>query len=152
MKRTSFKGNTCPVARSLDVLGDWWTLLIVRNALNGQRRFGEFQKSLGLAKNVLAARLKALVGHGLLETVPASDGSAWQEYRLTEKGAALFPVLVALRQWGEDYLVAPGEPHSQLLERATGKPVGRLELRGQDGTLLAQPDTMLLYPPKPPAA
>src|SRR4051812_7447194 len=96
MKRTSLKGASCPIARSLDVVGDWWSLLLVRDAFLGKRRFGEFQKHLGLAKNILSARLQALVEQGIFQLVPASDGSAYQEYALTEKGRGLFPVLVAL--------------------------------------------------------
>ena len=86
----------CPIARALDAIGDWWSLLIIRDALLGRRRFGEFQKSLGLAKNILTVRLRALVDRGILAMAPASDGSAYQEYVLTPKGRGLFPVLVAL--------------------------------------------------------
>ena len=86
MKRTRLEESTCPVARSLDIIGDWWSLLIVRDALRGIKRFGEFQKSLGIAKNMLTARLKLLVDEGILRLQPASDGSAWQEYVLTDKG------------------------------------------------------------------
>ena len=67
------------------------------------RRFGEFQKKLGLAKNILTVRLRALVDHGILKTAPASDGSAYQEYLLTPKGRGVFPILVALRQWSEEF-------------------------------------------------
>jgi len=84
---------------SLRTIGEWWSLLIVRDALSGIRRFSDFQKSLGLAKNILSARLKKLVARGIMERVPASDGSAYQEYSLTPKGRELFPVIVALRQW-----------------------------------------------------
>src|SRR5437763_17222064 len=101
MKRKSLEAATCPVARSLDAIGDWWSLLIVRDAFLGKRRFGEFQKSLGLAKNILSTRLRKLVSHGVLEAGPASDGSAYQEYVLAENGRRLYIVLVALRQWGE---------------------------------------------------
>ena len=104
MKRTSHVAAACPVARSLDVIGDWWTLLIVRDALLGKRRFGEFQRSLGVAKNVLAARLRRLVDDGILELTPASDGSAYQEYLLTSKGRALRPVVRSLRDWGNAHL------------------------------------------------
>ncbi len=86
MKRTSLENDECPVARSLDALGDWWSLLIIRDALVGIRRFNEFQKSIGLAKNILTARLRTLVDRGILKTAPASDGSAYQEYVLTPKG------------------------------------------------------------------
>jgi len=97
MRRTSFAKAQCPIARSLDAIGDWWSLLIIRDAFLGKRRFGEFQKSLGVAKNILTVRLRALVDDGILKTAPASDGSAYQEYVLTPKGRGLFPVLVALR-------------------------------------------------------
>ena len=141
VKRISHRDALCPVARPLDAIGDWWSLLIVRDAFDGLRRFGEFQKSLGLAKNILSARLKNLVEHDVLKTVPASDGSAYQEYVLTEKGRGLFPLLVALRQWGEDYFFQPNENHVTLVDRKRGKPVRRLELRSQDGRLLEPEDT-----------
>ena len=84
VKRTSLEGADCPIARSLDAIGDWWSLLIIRDALLGRRRFGEFQKGLGLAKNILAARLRTLVDRGILETAPASDGSVYQEACLSD--------------------------------------------------------------------
>ncbi len=141
VKRISLSGVECPVARSLDVIGDWWSLLIVRDAFDGVRRFSAFQKNLGIAKGILAARLKELVERGVLSVVPASDGTAYREYLLTEKGRALFPVIVALRQWGEDQLFARGERHSTLVDVVKRKPVGRLELRSQDGRLLGYNDT-----------
>ena len=101
VKRTSLAGDPCPIARSLDAIGDWWSLLIIRDAFLGARRFGEFQRKLGLAKNILSARLHALVDRGILATAPASDGSNYREYVLTPKGRGLFPILVALRQWSE---------------------------------------------------
>jgi DNA-binding HxlR family transcriptional regulator len=147
VKRTSHKEAGCPVARPLDAIGDWWSLLIIRDAFDGLRRFGEFQKNLGLAKNILSARLRNLVDHGILETVPASDGSAYHEYALTEKGLGLFPLLVALRQWGEEYFFDPRETHVQLVDRNTGKPVRKLELRSQDGRLLGPSETVVMPPP-----
>jgi DNA-binding HxlR family transcriptional regulator len=140
MKRKSLCTEKCPIARTLDVIGDWWSLLIVRDAFLGKRRFGEFQKSLGLAKNILCARLQKLVSHGVLEMVPASDGSAYQEYALTEKGRGLYIVLVALRQWGESCLFEPGELDLVLVDRKSGQPVKPLELRSQDGRLLGSAD------------
>jgi DNA-binding HxlR family transcriptional regulator len=145
MKRTSHEAAHCPIARSLDVMGDWWTLLIVRDALAGKRRFGEFQKSLGVAKNVLAARLRALVAEGILEMVPASDGSAYQEYSLTDKGRDLFPVLVALRQWAHAHLFKPEEIRTTLVDRAHGRPVRTLELRAEDGRLLTVGDAEVRF-------
>jgi DNA-binding HxlR family transcriptional regulator len=115
MRRKSFEGDSCPIRRSLDVVGDWWSLLIVRDAFAGVRRYSDFQRSLGSAKNILATRLKALVAQGILTTEPASDGSSYQEYALTEKGRALRPVMVALSQWGRAYLYQPGEVPSSPL-------------------------------------
>lgn len=141
VKRTSHSRAKCPVARPLDAIGDWWSMLIVRDAFEGLRRFGEFQKSLGLARNILTVRLRNLVQHGILETVSAADGSAYREYVLTQKGRGLFPVLVALRQWGEDFFFSPGETHVLLVDRKHGLPVRKLEIRAQDGRLLGAEDT-----------
>jgi DNA-binding HxlR family transcriptional regulator len=143
VKRTSFEKAECPVARSLDAIGDWWSLLIIRDALLGISRFSEFQKSLGLARNILTVRLRALVEHGILKTAPASDGSAYQEYLLTPKGRGVFPVLVALRQWSEEFSFAPGACATQLVDRDQGRPVRKLELRARDGRLLGVGDTEL---------
>jgi DNA-binding HxlR family transcriptional regulator len=145
-KRTSHADAPCPVARPLDALGDGWSLLIVRDVFDGLRRFGEFQQNLGLAKNILASRLRNLVDHGILATVPASDGSAYQEYVLTEKGRALFPVLVALRQWSEDYCFDAGEKHVRLVDALHGRPVARVEVRAQDGRRLRPEDTVVRAP------
>ncbi len=143
VKRTSFEKAECPIARSLDALGDWWSLLIIRDALTGIRRFSEFQKNLGLAKNILAVRLRALVDQGILKRAPASDGSAYQEYVLTPKGRAVFPVLVALRQWSEEFARGPDGISTLLVDRNKGRPVRKLELRAQDGRLLGASDTEL---------
>ncbi|MET3178858.1 UNVERIFIED_ORG: DNA-binding HxlR family transcriptional regulator [Variovorax guangxiensis] len=135
-QRKSLKADTCPMARALDIVGDQWSLLVIRDAFDGMKRFGEFQQSLGVAKNILSDRLKNLVQEGVLALVPASDGSAYQEYVLTAKGKGLFPVVVGLRHWGEAHLYARGEPHSVLLERDSGKPVPKIELRTRDGKQL----------------
>lgn len=146
VKRTSHEDSLCGVARPLDAIGDNWSLLIVRDAFDGLRRFGEFQKSLGLAKNILAARLRHLVAHGIMDAVPASDGGAYQEYVLTDKGRGLFPLLVALRQWGEDFFFAPREAHVRLVDRKSGHPIQKLELRAHDGRLLEPEDTVVQFP------
>jgi DNA-binding HxlR family transcriptional regulator len=143
VKRTSLEHDTCPVARSLDAIGDWWSMLIIRDALLGTTRFGEFQKKLGLAKNILTIRLRALVDQGILKTAPASDGSAYQEYLLTPKGRGVFPILVALRQWSEEFDARPEEIGTILVDKEKGKPVRRLELYSQDGRLLSASDTTL---------
>jgi DNA-binding HxlR family transcriptional regulator len=141
VKRTSFAGDSCPIARALDAIGDWWSLLIIREALFGARRFGEFQARLGMARNILSARLRALVEHGILATAPASDGSAFQEYVLTPKGRGTFTILVALRQWSEAFDDHPEDIATELVDRETGRPVRPLELHAADGRLLAPADT-----------
>ncbi|MGK3187304.1 winged helix-turn-helix transcriptional regulator [Enterobacter soli] len=146
MKRTRLEESTCPVARSLDIIGDWWSLLIVRDALRGVKRFGEFQKSLGIAKNMLTARLKLLVEEGILTLQPASDGSAWQEYVLTDKGRALQTVLVALSQWGNEFLFSPNQPGSVLVDVKNQQPLRKLALVANDGRELAPQDIELKIP------
>ncbi|WP_411383679.1 winged helix-turn-helix transcriptional regulator [Pseudomonas sp. L7] len=132
--------SRCPVARALEVLGDRWALMILRDAFDGLRRFSAFQKNLGLAKNILATRLKLLVETGLMELQPASDGSAYKEYVLTEKGRSVFPIVVGLRQWGERFQFEAGEARSVLLDKAKGEPVAKLEVRARDGRLLRPED------------
>jgi DNA-binding HxlR family transcriptional regulator len=140
VERTRFDAADCPVARSVDAVGDWWSLLIVRDAFDGSRRFGEFQRSLGVAKNILSARLKALVEQGILRVEPTG---AHNEYVLTPKGEALFPVIVALRQWGEAFSFTADEPHSELLDRRDGKPLRPLEIHAADGRIVAPADTVV---------
>lgn len=130
----------CPVARALEVLGDRWALMILRDAFDGLRRFSEFQRNLGLAKNILASRLKWLVESGLLELQPASDGSAYKEYVLTGKGRAVFPLVVGLRQWGERYLFEAGETRSALVDAGSGQGLEPLEVRSLDGRMLRPED------------
>jgi DNA-binding HxlR family transcriptional regulator len=143
MKRTSLGRVECPVARSLDEIGDWWSLLIIRDAFDGMRRFGEFQRSLGISKGILTARLKHLVAIDVLELAPISDEGAYQEYVLTDKGRDLFLVVVSLRQWGEDYCFDRSERHSVLVEKANGQRVPRLALRGRDGNELDESATFV---------
>src|SRR5829696_5565336 len=114
-------------------------MLVVRDAFAGRRRFGEFQKALGVAKNILTVRLRKLVALGVLEQVPAADGSAYHEYVLTEKGRGLFLVLVALGQWGCE------ESEFKLVDRKTGKAV-RLELRSETGRRLGLEEVRLVHP------
>ncbi|UAY67762.1 helix-turn-helix transcriptional regulator [Enterobacter bugandensis] len=146
MKRTRLEESTCPVARSLDIIGDWWSLLIVRDALRGIKRFGEFQKSLGIAKNMLTSRLKLLVDEGILRLQPASDGSAWQEYVLTDKGRALQTVLVALSQWGNEFLFAENECGTVLVDREQRKPLRKLALIADDGRELTPEEIVAKLP------
>ena len=143
MRRKSLSGVACPIARTLDVIGDWWSMLIIREALFGSRRFGEFQKTLGLAKNILTVRLRALVDQGILKMAPASDGSAYQEYRLTDKGRSLYPVLISLALWGQDNAPTSG-PKSQLVDREHGRPVRSVNVIASDGRVLKAGETKMV--------
>jgi DNA-binding HxlR family transcriptional regulator len=144
VQRKSMSTSFCPAARSLDSIGDWWTLLIVRDATLGVRRFSDFQRSLGMGRNILSARLKKMVADGVMKMTPAADGTSYQEYQLTEKGEALLPVLVAMRQWGERYLFGTGEPHSKLVSRRSGKALEPMRVRDADGLELGVPDLELV--------
>ena len=115
---------TCPVARLLDLLGDRWSLLIVRDAMDNARSFTDFQRRTGIARNVLADRLRSLVARGILVQETAASGRR-QIYVLTEAGRDLFTVIVAMRQWGERHTFADDEPRSSLVD-ASGRPVARL--------------------------
>ena len=113
--------QVCSVARALELVGERWTLLIVRDAFFGLRRFDEFQRSLGVARNVLADRLNRLVEAGIFERVPYSEHPPRHEYRLTRKGRDLNVALTALRQWGDEYLSR--KPPRILRRRADKQPV-----------------------------
>ena len=143
MKRTSIGRVECPVARALDEIGDWWSLLIIRDAFDGMRRFSEFQKSLGISRGILTARLKHLVAIDVLQLAPIADEGSYQEYVLTDKGRDLFLVTVSLRQWGEDHCFDKLERHSVLAEKASGQRVPRLALRGRDGKELDESATFV---------
>ncbi|MHA6757655.1 winged helix-turn-helix transcriptional regulator [Streptacidiphilus sp. PAMC 29251] len=104
MRRTSFANWPCTVARTMDLLGDWWTPLVLREAFYGIRRFDEFQQGLGIARNTLSDRLRRLVEEGLLDKQPYQTDPLRYDYVLTEKGEDFFPVLVAMMRWGDRWL------------------------------------------------
>lgn len=120
MRHTSLSDMPCPVARSLDIVGEWWTLLIVRDAFLGARRFEDF-RATGIADNILSARLKRLVEEGVLERRRYDERRERFEYHLTEKGRALLPVLAALRRWGQEW--TEGRDASRLTHDACGHEV-----------------------------
>ncbi|MFD2028536.1 winged helix-turn-helix transcriptional regulator [Promicromonospora aerolata] len=124
----------CPVARTLDLVGDRWSLLVIRDAMDGARSFNEFQRRTGIARNILTDRLRKLATHGILEQRTATSGRR-QEYVLTDAGRDLLPVVVTLRQWGERHAFASDEAHSTLVDSA-GNPVPEVVLIGADGIAL----------------
>ena len=121
MLNRDYEGQNCSIARALEVVGERWTLLIVRDAFLGLRRFDQFQESLGIARNILTDRLNRLVEEGILERVRYSERPERYEYRLTAKGRELNIALTGLRQWGDKHL--SGKPPRLLRRKADKKPV-----------------------------
>jgi DNA-binding HxlR family transcriptional regulator len=113
----------CSIARTLEVIGDRWTLLILRDAFRGVRRFDELQRDLGIARNILTDRLQKLVDHGVLSKTPYQSRPVRYEYRLTPKGRDLSPALVALMRWGDRWLSEDGRPPLVLTHKTCGEPV-----------------------------
>lgn len=123
--RLRYSAANCSIARTLGVVGEKWTLLILREAFYGVRRFDDFHAALGCARNLLATRLKTLVAHELLQKTAYQDdrGRGRHEYRLTDKGRELFPVVVALMQWGDRWIADEAGPPVQLFHRDCGRAV-----------------------------
>lgn len=162
MQRKRFADINCGVAQALDQLGDWWTLMVVRDAFFGVRRFSEFQSNLGIAKNILADRLQRLVEAGILERTEVGTTGTRHEYRLTPKGEALLPVLTALREWSDTWVFGPGNEPVIVTDRRTGRrvpplrvvddagqPVGRRDLRVLPGPGATDHTRRLLAPRGP---
>lgn len=101
MRRTSFAAMDCSIARTLEIVGEWWSMLIIREAFGGVRRFDDFQAGLGIARNILAARLQHLVDHGVMERRQYRENPPRFEYRLTDKGRDFYPVLISMMRWGD---------------------------------------------------
>jgi DNA-binding HxlR family transcriptional regulator len=133
MGRKRFADMNCGIAQALEALGDWWTLLIVRDAFFGTRRFGEFEKSLGIAKNILSNRLARLVEHGIFAKVDA-------EYRLTPKGEALLPLLTAMRDWSDEWVFGKGAEPVIVKDRRTNRRLPKLRVTDVDGRELTRRD------------
>ena len=124
MRRTRFDDSPCPIARTTDLIGDWWTPIIMREAFLGRRRFDDFQQALSLSRGVLAQRLARLVGEGLLEKRLYEERPPRHEYLLTDKGRDFYPVLAAMWRWGSDWLWEYGsESPFELYDKKTGRPV-----------------------------
>lgn len=137
MQRKSFSGMNCSIARALEEVGEWWSLLIVRECTQGARRFDEFQRELGIARNILTARLQRLTELGILERFELEERANTEGYRLTPKGEDLYPVVVALMQWGDRWLAADGKPRTVLVEDATGEPVETIAVHAKGGRPLS---------------
>jgi DNA-binding HxlR family transcriptional regulator len=126
----------CSIARTLDLVGDWWTLLIIREAFLGVRRFADFRDNLGIARNILSDRLQRLVAEEIFVRREKEGGGRGYEYRLTEKGRDLWTVLTALRLWGDKWIYGPGKEPLIVRDRDRGAPVMQLLPADADGTPL----------------
>ena len=152
-ERTSYKDFACSTAQSLEVVGEWWTLLIVRDAFFGVRRFEDFQRRLGISRSVLTNRLNRLVEEGIIATRQYETRPPRVEYILTEKGADLFPVLVALQQWGDRW-ASPKPPvvlrhlgcrkltRPHLVCSACGERIGPQDVTAEPGPGASDPNML----------
>lgn len=137
--------DACPVAAAITLIGERWTFLILRGALLGLQHFEEFQACLGIARNILSDRLQRLVSSGILARTVDPHDRRKVVYTLTERGAALLPVLVSLRQWGLDTGLGSAS-HPTLADRRDRRPVARLEVQAHDGRTLDLHDLMWVGP------
>jgi DNA-binding HxlR family transcriptional regulator len=120
MRKASFADMHCSIAQTLEILGEWWTLLILRDAFLGVRRFDDFVERLGISRNILTNRLDTLVAAGILERRPYDEARGRYDYLLTDKGRALWPVMTALRQWGDQWIYGQGNEPLLLEHRNCG--------------------------------
>ncbi len=133
MQRTHFDHMACSVARTLDIVGEWWTLLILRDIFYGIRRFDVLRRHLGVSRKVLTNRLNTLVKNDILDRVRYQQKPNRYEYRLTERGRELYPVIVALMVWGDRWLAKAGEPPVVLVDRETGEPLEPVLVSADNG-------------------
>ncbi len=151
MERKSFSGMHCSVAQCLEVVGEWWSMLIVRDAFLGVTRFDQFQERLGISRNILDQRLNRLVETGVLAKVPYSEHPPRFDYRLTDKGRDLWPIITTMRQWGDKYAAPDGPPmlvthkgcgqvsDAVLTCSACGEPMGPRDVRAAPGPGAVEP-------------
>lgn len=137
MERVTFEDRNCSIARSTDVLGDWWNLLIIRELLWGTTKFDEFQRNLEISKGILSKRLKLLQEHSIIIKTPVGTGT---EYALTDKGRALHVIIIAMLQWGDEWNPLPEGPPLIPINRKTGAPLAPLQLVDSEGVPLGLKD------------
>ena len=128
------------VGHVLDVIGEGWSILIIREAFLGTRRFEEFQGRLGIARNILTSRLKNLCAQEILDRVPVKEGAKRHEYRLTTKGRDMMPLLIALTQWGDKWVFGENKEPLIFLDREQGVPIRKVEVFSADGEVLRPRD------------
>ncbi|AVR96810.1 winged helix-turn-helix transcriptional regulator [Pseudoduganella armeniaca] len=136
MTKGSFIEMNCPIAQTLEQVGEWWTFVILRDAFCGASRFQDFQKRLGISTNVLTRRLARLVDSGIFTREPSETDARVVHYRLTQKGYALYPILTAMTLWGEQWVPHPEGARVKLIERATGAPIAGVHILSAAGRAL----------------
>ena len=122
-KRSRIANKECSMARAMEVVGDRWSILILREAYYGVKRFDEFEYYVGVAPNILSSRLKKFVDSGVMTRIPLPEHSGRYEYVLTEKGRDFFPAYLALKKWGDDWLAEPEGPQVVFRDRAAGREI-----------------------------
>ena len=132
------------MARAMEVVGDRWSILILREAYYGVKRFDEFEYYIGIAPNILSTRLKKFIDAGVMTRVPLPEHAGRYEYVLTEKGRDFFPAYLALKKWGDDWLAEPAGPQVVFRERAAGRPLEYTELRTSGGKPLRLEDVEIV--------
>lgn len=147
MPKNKLDDLNCSIANALDLIGEWWTILILREAFFGTRRFEDFQLHLGIARNILTARLRKLCDSGVLERVPVKAGAKRQEYQLTKMGRDLQPTLIALTQWGDRWLHASDGAPVKFIERVSGEEIADVAVLSKDGHKLKARELALIPGP-----
>jgi DNA-binding HxlR family transcriptional regulator len=142
MKMERFDPLNGSIAHVLDVIGEGWSMLIIRESFFGVRRFEEFQRHLGIARNVLTARLKKLCDNGILERVPIKKGAKRHEYLLTNKGKELMPLLIALTQWGDKWIYGEGNEPIVFRDKESSLPISPIRVHALDGRQLRPRDIL----------
>lgn len=147
MLRSDYDSQTCSIARSLEVVGERWTLLVLRDIFLGNRRFDAVQSHLGIARNVLQSRLERLLEHGVIEKIPYQERPVRHEYRLTPKGIDLWPTIVSLLQWGDRHAPSPAGPPVLLRHKDCGGEVDAHRICTACGTPLEARDVRAVAGP-----
>lgn len=142
MSKNSFAEMNCPIAQTLEQVGEWWTFVILRNAFCGMSRFQDFQHHLGISTSILARRLEKLVENGILLRKQSTEDARVVHYHLTAKGRALSPILAAMTQWGEQWAPNPKGARLTMVEKASGLPVAGVGILAADGREL-QPEEVI---------
>jgi DNA-binding HxlR family transcriptional regulator len=144
VKQNRLANKECSMARAMEIVGDRWTILILREAYYGVKRFDEFEYYVGVAPNILSNRLKKLVEAGVMARVPLPEHAGRYEYVLTEKGRDFFPAYLALKKWGDNWLAEPDGPQVVFRDRYAGRPIEYPELRTAGGKPLRLEDVEVI--------